>query len=78
MSVGNSSVEVSVAGRRKRNGPQPVTGADYWHIGSIGKSVTALLVASLFEQGSPKLDCKLASIFPDLSMNSGWEDCTIY
>lgn len=40
-----------VSGVRRRDGPDPVTLADRWHLGSITKSMTATLVARCVEAG---------------------------
>jgi CubicO group peptidase (beta-lactamase class C family) len=41
-----------VDGLRRANAPNPATLEDFWHIGSITKSMTATLVARLVEQGA--------------------------
>lgn len=42
------NLQIAVSGRRSRHADTPVTPADLWHTGSVGKSMTATLVATLF------------------------------
>ena len=67
-----------VAGMRRRKGGTAVTANDKWHIGSIGKSLTAILVASLLEGDYPTFDCTLPNILPHINMHESWGECTVY
>ena len=44
-------VETGAVGVRAVGSPEPVTTGDRWHLGSIGKSMTATLVAVRVEEG---------------------------
>lgn len=78
VSRGNEATKVSVAGLRRRNGIVPVEAEDHWHIGSVGKSVTAVLIATLFEDDFPLLDCLVKDLIPELDIHEAWHQCTLY
>ncbi|MEM7615161.1 MAG: serine hydrolase domain-containing protein, partial [Pseudomonadota bacterium] len=62
--------ELAVTGVRRRGDPAPVTEADLWHLGSITKSMTALLVARLVAAGEVSWDDSIGTVLgaqiPDL------------
>ena len=58
-------VEVGAAGTRAHGSLVPVTIYDKWHLGSITKSMTSTLAASLVEQGALEWTTTLAAAFPD-------------
>ncbi len=58
-------VAVGVTGVRKRGTEVPATLDDKWHLGSNTKAMTAMLVASLVEQGRLKWDSTLADVFSE-------------
>lgn len=70
--------QIAVHGLRRRGGDRRVTVEDTWHIGSVGKSVTATLLARIFGDRFPKLDCRLPELLPDIDMHEGWQACTLY
>lgn len=79
--VGVSSgddTRLAVAGTRRHRGDVPVAVDDLWHLGSIGKSLTATMIASLFEDEYPKLDARLVDLLPDQNLHEWWKDCTLY
>jgi CubicO group peptidase (beta-lactamase class C family) len=59
-------VETGAVGVRAVGSPEPVTTADRWHLGSIGKSMTATLVAVLVEKGVIDWDTTIRDVFPEL------------
>ncbi|MEM9794614.1 MAG: serine hydrolase domain-containing protein [Pseudomonadota bacterium] len=54
--------DLAVSGLRRRGDPTPVGEHDLWHIGSITKSMTALLVARLAEAGRISWDDSIGTI----------------
>jgi CubicO group peptidase (beta-lactamase class C family) len=75
----DGGLELDVVGVRIRDGDDPVTPLDRWHIGSCGKSITAALYARLVERGQGEWGASLPSLFPDLAddMARGWEGIAI-
>lgn len=74
----NELVAIEVVGTRSRRGAQPATVDDPWHIGSCGKSITALLCARLVEAGLTTWETSVADLFSDISgVDPGWRSPTI-
>ncbi|XOV77673.1 MAG: serine hydrolase [Aestuariibacter sp.] len=59
-------VEQSAMGLRSTNDSIQVTKDDLWHLGSVSKSMTATLAATLVRDGLIRWDSTLAEIFPEL------------
>ncbi len=74
----NNQQHIAVAGVRKFGGEQPVQSNDAWHIGSIGKSITATLIATLIEDGHFDFDTPFAAILPALACHSSWQRASIH
>ncbi len=69
---------IDVVGMRSRDDDTPATVDDAWHIGSCGKSLSALLYARLVESGRAQWGVPIASFFDDLTgLHPGWMDSTI-
>ena len=68
-----------VIGDRYRDGAEPATVDDQWHIGSCGKAITALLYARLVEEGQTVWAATVSDLLPDLTgrIDPGWELTTI-
>ena len=58
---------IDVIGTRARGKEATSTAEDQWHIGSCGKSITAVLYARLVERGDAEWGVPLATLFPDLT-----------
>ena len=58
---GKNAVKI-VSGTRIFNGESPATAQDKWHLGSITKSMTAVLTARLIERGLLNWDTKISDI----------------
>lgn len=71
------SLDLAVAGRRRRDGSEPVTSDDQWHIGSCAKAITAALYARLVERGDAEWGVPIGTFFPDSEVDGGWSDPTI-
>ncbi len=70
---------IEVVGTRSRAQPASVaTIDDQWHIGSCGKSLTALLYARLVEAGLAAWHTPVSDLFPDVGpIDPGWADPTV-
>jgi CubicO group peptidase (beta-lactamase class C family) len=76
---GNAAPTLIADGLRSAAAPRPVTTADQWHIGSITKSMTALLAARLVEAGVIGWDSTITSVLgPDLpQLHGGYASATL-
>ena len=71
-------VGIEVLGHRSRADLEPATIDDQWHIGSCGKSLTALLYGCLVEADLASWGTPISEIFDDLAdVDSGWSSVTI-
>lgn len=70
---------IEVVGARSRIQPSDTaTIEDQWHIGSCGKSITALLYACLVEEGLAAWTTPVRDLFPDIGpIDPGWADSTV-
>jgi CubicO group peptidase (beta-lactamase class C family) len=60
-------------GRQRGEGGAPVDERTLMRVGSVSKSITALAVARLVEQGRLRWDTKLADIAPEVVFDNPWE-----
>lgn len=63
----NNPVAMAATGVRKAGTEVPVTVDDEWHLGSDTKAMTAVLIASLVENGRLRWDSSIEEVFPDLA-----------
>lgn len=71
-------MESAAVGTRARNGAALATIDDQWHIGSCGKSMTAVLWACLVEAGLADWGVPVRSLFPDITVSERqWDEVTI-
>lgn len=70
---------LAVEGLRRVSGEDEVTVDDLWHVGSITKSMTASLTATLVEDGTYQWDMTLAEMLPDMAnaMHPQWRAVTL-
>jgi len=68
---------VAVDGERRRGSGIPVTVNDRWHAGSIGKSMTAVLIAALEHERLLSIDKALPELLPGIEMAGSWRPCTL-
>ena len=73
----DSEPQFAVVGERVRGSGVEMAADDLWHIGSITKSATALLIASLFESEPDAFDIGIARLLPDLTVHPSWHGCTL-
>ncbi len=69
--------EVAAAGVRRNDRPDPVRPTDRFHIGSVGKSMAATLVAKLVEEGKLRWDSKVGEVLSGIPMRSEYADVTL-
>lgn len=63
---------------RRNRDAEPVTTDDRWHIGSCGKSITAVLWARLVEAGVTEWRVPIRDLFSDLTdLDRGWANGTV-
>ncbi len=76
---GNGLIGLGVRGHRAEGQAEQATNDDLFHIGSITKSMTAMLAAMLVEQGSLSWNTTLAEAMPDFApqMNELYRPVTI-
>jgi D-alanyl-D-alanine carboxypeptidase len=75
----DTTIVAEVAGHTRRDGEEPVTLDDAWHIGSCAKALTAALYGRLVDDGRAAWTVPLPDLFDDLatSMHPGWSAVTI-
>lgn len=74
---GQEPVQQVVRGVRLLNKPDLATQDDLWHIGSIGKSITATLIAKLIEEGKLSWGSTLKECLPGVPMRPEYESVTL-
>jgi CubicO group peptidase (beta-lactamase class C family) len=72
-------VEQAVDGRRSITSTVPVTTDDRWHLGSVGKAMTATLAAILVEQSMLSWDTTPADVWPGdaATMHAAYRNITV-
>ncbi len=73
----DGKTELGVSGIQKTGSQEPAVLSDRWLIGSIGKAMTATLVAIFIEEGKLDWDTKLGDILKDMPMSEGYRTVTI-
>ncbi|KAB2848236.1 MAG: beta-lactamase family protein, partial [Hyphomicrobiaceae bacterium] len=75
----NDKLQLEVVGTRRRDAQDPVSVEDRWHIGSCGKSITALLYARLVSSGRAEWRVPIAQLLPDIAggIHPAWRERTI-
>ncbi|MBN8553202.1 MAG: beta-lactamase family protein [Caulobacterales bacterium] len=68
---------IGATGARRAGHEVAVTIDDRWHLGSNTKAMTAALYARLVEQGRTRWGARLADLFPDLPVDSAWNEIHI-
>lgn len=64
-------------GVRRAGSPGPATPDQLWHLGSNGKSMTAVLYARLVEQGRAHWGATLTELFPGVAIDPALQGVTI-
>ena len=63
----------AASGERKFGSGVPVEIGDSWHLGGIGGSITATMIARLVEAGQMQWTDTLGEVFPDASIHEDWK-----
>jgi CubicO group peptidase (beta-lactamase class C family) len=74
---GRTIIAEGAAGVRKRGSAEKVTLADHFEIASCAKSMTALVIAHLVDQGLLAWDRPVSSYFPEESFPAAWSSITL-
>lgn len=73
----NSKLEIAASGVRRVDDPTLVTSADLWHLGSMTKSMTAVLIAVLVEEKRMQWTSTMKDIFPNLDIHPDFQNLPI-
>jgi CubicO group peptidase (beta-lactamase class C family) len=73
----DGNVEVAVSGKREVGKPEDAQKSDTWLVGSIGKSMTATMIARLIDQGKLRWDSTIGEVLPDYGFRPEFKDITI-
>ena len=63
-------IETAMVGQNRAVGGAPLASDSVFHIGSCGKSITALLAATFVEQGALSWDTSVNDVFPEIDRAS--------
>ncbi len=79
ISNGVQTLEIAAFGLREANQDTPVTAADKWHLGSISKSLTTMLLGTYIATAHLDLDTTLPALLPHLAtdMHDDWRKTTL-
>lgn len=73
----DGKMDTAVDGVRMVGKPDLAHKNDLWLVGSIGKSMTSTLVATLIEEGKLSWDSKLGDVLKDIPMKDGYKEVTV-
>jgi CubicO group peptidase (beta-lactamase class C family) len=76
--TGDAVVAQAATGFRTKEQTDPLLASDLFHVGSIGKSMSATAIASLVEDGIMSWDDALGQRLPDIAMDAGWRDVSLH
>ncbi|MEE9455250.1 MAG: serine hydrolase domain-containing protein [Paracoccaceae bacterium] len=73
------TLEIAAFGMREINNTIPVSTADKWHLGSISKSLTTMLLGTYVAEGRLDLDANLPGLLPHLAadMHDDWRQTSL-
>lgn len=74
-----TTLDLAVTGLRQQGKPETVALDDRFHLGSMGKAITATVIARLVEEGRLSWTTRPVEVFPELakSIHPGYRDVTI-
>lgn len=76
--TGDAVVAQAETGFRTKEQTGALLASDLFHVGSIGKSMSATAIASLVEDGIMSWDDTLGQRLPNVAMDSGWRDVRLH
>lgn len=76
--TGDAVVAEAEAGFRTKEKTDALHASDLFHVGSIGKSMSATAIAGLVEDGIMGWDDTLGQRLPDVPMDAGWREVSLH
>lgn len=76
--IGDVVIATAETGFRTKEQTYPLRASDLFHVGSIGKSMSATAIATLVEDGVMGWDDTLGARLPDVPMDAGWRGVTLH
>ncbi len=75
----DAALDLAVTGLRRQGRPETVEPADRFHLGSMGKAITATVIARLVEEGRLSWTTRPVDVFPELAtpVHAGYRNVTI-
>jgi CubicO group peptidase (beta-lactamase class C family) len=75
----DTTLGLVVTGIRRQGQPEMVEPADRFHLGSMGKAITATVIARLIEEGTLAWTTRPVDVFPELAktIHPGYRDITL-
>lgn len=75
----DTTLDLAVTGLRRQGTPEKVELADRFHLGSMGKAITATVIARLVEEGTLSWTTRPIDVFPELAktIHPGYRDVTL-
>ena len=75
----DTTLDLAVTGLRRQGKPETVEPGDRFHLGSMGKAITATVIARLVEEGRLSWTTRPVDVFPELAkaMHPGYRNVTI-
>ncbi|MDE2407725.1 MAG: beta-lactamase family protein [Xanthomonadaceae bacterium] len=75
----DATLDLAVTGLRRQGRPEKVEPADRFHLGSMGKAITATVIARLVEEGRLSWTTRPIDVFPELAttVHPGYRDVTL-
>lgn len=75
----DTTLDLAVTGLRQQGKPEAVERVDRFHLGSMGKAITATVIARLVEEGKLAWTTRPIDVFPELAttLHPGYRDITI-
>ncbi len=75
----DTTLDMAVTGLRRQGKPEMVELADRFHLGSMGKAVTATVIARLVEEGKLSWTTRPVDVFPELAtaIHPGYRNVTL-
>ena len=77
IAIDGDIVALSVDGNRHKNGA-PIAPNDKWHLGSVTKSMTSIVIGMLVDDGLITYDDTLLDLLPGIEMHPGWQAVTLH
>lgn len=75
----DTTLDLAVTGVRRQGKPETAERDDHFHLGSMGKAITATVIARLVEEGTLSWTTRPIDVFPELAkaIHPGYRDVTL-